>query len=51
MPEEFRRDEVLFGEGLLALVALIVKTSAPETMSHDNGNFSSREAAVARPES
>ena len=43
-------DEVCILRGL-ALVVLIVGIPALKTMSHDNGNFSSLEAAVARPES
>jgi hypothetical protein len=49
MAEKSVGDGALFCEGL-ALVTLIVKLRT-ETMNHDNGNFSSLEAAVARPES
>ena len=49
MPEYSVGDEAFILRGL-APVALIVKLRT-ETMSHDNGDFSSLKAAVARPES
>jgi len=43
--------EMKFCFARVSALVLIVKLPHPKTMNHDNGNLSSLDAAVARPES